>query len=187
MRTQSQNLSCASAFVLQNSINTLCTFYRMHIFLNWRNILSWIPFGSDLDPNHVCKCRRRETQRETGAGTSKLEAIYIYVYCFEVKVNIASMDRQVERERELCMYFFFNFVSFFYSGNSSTYFKVLCQSLQKKIWLYEMSSGFNSWVQSRTQNYWVWGTILTGIWSRQSERKRFGFLKGEQNSVVIHR
>ena len=29
--------------------------------------------------------------------------------------------------------FFFNFVSlFFYSGNLSTYFKVLCRSLQKK-------------------------------------------------------
>ena len=31
--------------------------------------------------------------------------------------------------------FFLNFVSlfFFYSGNSSTYFKVLCRALQKKI------------------------------------------------------
>ena len=28
--------------------------------------------------------------------------------------------------------FFLNFVSFFYSGNSSTYFKVLCRSLIKK-------------------------------------------------------
>ena len=28
--------------------------------------------------------------------------------------------------------FFLNFVSVFYSGNSSTYFKVLCRSLQKK-------------------------------------------------------
>ena len=50
-----------------------------------------------------------------------------------------------------------------------------------------MSSGFNSWEQSRTQNYWVRGTILTGIRSRQSERERFGFLKEERNSVVIHR
>ena len=31
------------------------------------------------------------------------------------------------------------------------------------------------------------GTILTGIRSRQSEQKRFGFLKEERNSVVIHR
>ena len=37
--------------------NTLHTFYRMHIFFNWRNIRSWIPFGSDLDPNRFCKCK----------------------------------------------------------------------------------------------------------------------------------
>ena len=38
-----------------------------------------------------------------------------------------------ERERDVCV-FFLNFVSlvFFYSGNSSTYFKVFCRSLQKK-------------------------------------------------------
>ena len=60
-------------------------------------------------------------------------------WCRQVKVNIASADRQVERERErekrgvcVCV-FFFNFVSlFFYSGNSSTYFKVLSRSLQRK-------------------------------------------------------
>ena len=146
MRTQNLNLSCASAFVQQgrtfHSMNVLCTFYRMHTFLNWRNILSWIPFGSDLDTNRVCKCRE-ERERD---------------WCRHVKVNLASADRQVERERErdvcVCV-FFLNFVSlfcFFYSGNSSTYFKVLCRSLQKKIWSYEMSSGFNSWVQSRTRN-----------------------------------
>ena len=37
MRTQNQNLSCASAFVRQSrifhSVNALCTFYRMHTFL----------------------------------------------------------------------------------------------------------------------------------------------------------
>ena len=37
------------------------------------------------------------------------------------------------------------------------------------------------------KNYWVRDTILTGIRSRQSERKRFGFLKEERISVVIHR
>ena len=37
--------------------NTLPTFYRIHKFLNWRNILSWIPFGSDLDPNRFGKCK----------------------------------------------------------------------------------------------------------------------------------
>ena len=42
----------------------------------------------------------------------------------------------------VCVCSFFNFVSlFFYSGNSSTYFKVLCRPLQKKNL---MSSGFNS-------------------------------------------
>ena len=38
MRTQNPDLSCASAFVRQSrtfhSINALCTFYRMHTFLN---------------------------------------------------------------------------------------------------------------------------------------------------------
>ena len=38
MRTQNPNLPCASAFVRQsrtfNNINALCTFYRMHTFLN---------------------------------------------------------------------------------------------------------------------------------------------------------
>ena len=40
-----------------------------------------------------------------------------------------------EREREMCvcvLFEFRQFVCFFYSGNSSTYFKVLCRSLQKK-------------------------------------------------------
>ena len=37
-----------------------------------------------------------------------------------------------ERERGVCV-FFLNFVSFFYSGDSSTYFKVLCRSLQKNL------------------------------------------------------
>ena len=70
MRTQNPNLSCASAFVRKvghSTVLTLC----VHTLLNWRNILSWIPFGSDLDPNRVCKCRERERERETGAGTSK--------------------------------------------------------------------------------------------------------------------
>ena len=41
-----------------------------------------------------------------------------------------------EREREgcvcVCVLFEFRQFVFFYSGNSSTYFKVLCRSLQKK-------------------------------------------------------
>ena len=59
-------------------------------------------------------------------------------WCRHVKVNIASTDRQVERERErererdVCVLFEFR-KFFFYSGNSSTYFKVLCRSLQKNL------------------------------------------------------
>ena len=36
-----------------STVLMLCmhAFYRMSKCLNWRNILSWIPFGSDLDPN----------------------------------------------------------------------------------------------------------------------------------------
>ena len=57
--------------------------------LNWRNILSWIPFGSDLDPNHICKCKLRERER------------LVHAHPF------ASTYRQVEREeREMCTSFF---------------------------------------------------------------------------------
>ena len=45
-----------------------------------------------------------------------------------------SRERERERERERCVCVLFEFrqFGFFYSGNSSTYFKVLCRSLQKK-------------------------------------------------------
>ena len=69
--------------------------------------------------------RERESERERERD-----------WCRHIKVNIPSADRQGERERErerdVCM-FVLNFVSFFfYSGNSSTYFKVcvdLCKNL----------------------------------------------------------
>ena len=68
-----------------------------------------------------------------------------------------------ERERCVCV-FFLNFVSlFFYSGNSSTYFKVLCRSLQKK-------KKKNLIVRDVLE--YNLGPILAGIRSRQSERKR---------------
>ena len=55
-------------------------------------------------------------------------------WCRHVKVNIASADRQVERERCVCVCVLFEFRQFlFYSGDSSTYFKVLCRSLQKNL------------------------------------------------------
>ena len=53
----------------------------------------------------------------------------------DIKINIPSADQQVERERERereMRVFFLNFSRFFYSGNSSTYFKVcvdLCKNL----------------------------------------------------------
>ena len=85
-----------------------------------------------------------------------------------------SIDGSTSRERERCVFFLY-FVSFFYSGNSSTYFKV-CVDLCKK--------------SDRTRCLAVsifLSTILTGIRSRQSEQKRFGFLQEERNSVVIRR
>ena len=63
---------------------------------------------------------------------------------------------------------------------SSTYFKVLCRSLQKK-------SDRTRCLAVSILEYNLGGTVLTGIRSRQSERKRFGFLKEERNSVMIHR
>ena len=86
-------------------------------------------------------------------------------WCRHIKVNIPSADRQVEREREMSV-FFLNFVSFFfYSENLSTYFKVCVDLCNKK--------------SDRTRCLAV--SIL-----EYNERKRFGFLKEEQNSVVIH-
>ena len=65
--------------------------------------------------------------RETGTCTSFREN------------QSASTDRQGERERERERYvFFLNFVIFFNSENSSTYFKASCISLQK-ILIDEMS------------------------------------------------
>ena len=58
-----------------------------------------------------------------------------------ITVNIPSADRHVERERERereMHVFFLNIARFFYSGNSSTYFKV-CVDLCKK-----SDRGFNS-------------------------------------------
>ena len=68
---------------------------------------------------------------------------------------------------------------FFYSGNSSAYFKVcvdLCKKKKKK-----------NLVVRDVKRFQFLSTILTGIRSRQSEQKHFGFLKEKRNSVVIHR
>ena len=66
--------------------------------------------------------------------------------------------------------FFFNFARFFYSGNSSTYFKV-CVDLCKK--------------SDRTRCLAV--SILEYNINWNSKSAELGFLKEEQNSVVIHR
>ena len=139
-----------------STVLTLCVLYHIHTFLNWRNIISWIPFGSDLDPNRVCKERERERD-----------------WCRHVKVNIASTDRQVGRERERCVCsFWISSVCLFFTLETRPRILKFCVDLCKKIWSYDMSSGINSWVQSRTQNYWVRGTILAGIRSWESEQKR---------------
>ena len=80
--------------------------------------------------------------------------------------------------------FFLTFVSlfFFLLWELVYVFQSLCRSLQKK------SDPTRCLAVSILEyNLGPKGTILTGIRSRQSERKRFGFLKEEQNSVVIHR
>ena len=86
-----------------------------------------------------------------------------------------STSRERERERCVCVLFEFRQIVFFLLWELSTYFKVLCRSLQKNLIVRDVL-----WFQFLS-------TILTGIPSGQNERKRFGFLKEEQNSVVIHR
>ena len=88
-----------------------------------------------------------------------------------IKVNIPSRKSDVCVCVCVCVcVFFFNFVSFFfYSGNSSAYFKQ------------------NNLIVRDVLRFQFLSTILTGIRSRQSERKRFGFLKEERNNVVIQR
>ena len=63
---------------------------------------------------------------------------------------------------------------FFYSGNSSTYFKVLCQSLHRK-------SDRARCLAVSFHEY----NLGPKITSKSAERaKAFGFLKEERNSVV---
>ena len=85
-----------------------------------------------------------------------------------------SIGGSTRRDREMCVFFLISSV-LFYSGNSSTYFKV-CVDLYKR-----------NLVVRDVKRFQFLSTILTGIRSRQSEQKRFGFLKEERNSVVIHR
>ena len=67
----------------------------------------------------------RERERLVQARQSK--------HCIDGSTS-REIEREREREREMCVLFEFRqFVFFFYSGNSSTYFKVLCRSLQKNL------------------------------------------------------
>ena len=135
-------------------------------FLNWRNILSWIPFGSDLDPNRVCKWRKRERD-----------------WCRHVKVNIASADQQVERERERCVCVLFEFRQFFllwglvyvFQSFVSIFAKTSDRTRCLAVSILEYNLGPNI--------TGVRGTILTGIRSRQSERKRFDFWSSDSSVV----
>ena len=64
----------------------------------------------------------------------------------------------------MCVCAFLNFVSlfYFYSGNSSTYFKVLCRSLQKKsdrtrclaVSILEYNINWNSKSAERMKAFW---------------------------------
>ena len=88
--------------------------------------------------------------------------------CRHVKVNIASADRQVERERE--------FRQFIFTLGTRLLISKFCVDLCKK------KSDRTRCLAVSIPEYnlgpkitGVRGTILTGIRSRQSERKRFDF------------
>ena len=95
-------------------------------------------------------------------------------------------ERERERERDVCVCsFLISSVCFFYSGNSSTYFKVLCRSLQKKKNLIKRYQFLSTISDPK-----LLGPRYNISWnSKSAERaKRFVFLKEERNSVVvIHR
>ena len=93
-------------------------------------------------------------------------------WCRHVKVNMASADRQVERERDVCVcVFFLNFVSLFYfTLGTRLRISKFCVDLCKK-------------KSDRTRCLAV--SILE--YNINWNSKRFGFLKEKRNSVVIHR
>ena len=74
----------------------------------------------------------------------------------------------------MCVCSFWISSGFFYSGNSSTYFKV-CVDLGKKS------------DRTRCLAFSILEYNINSNSKSQSERKRFGFLKEERNSVVIRR
>ena len=72
--------------------------------------------------------------------------------------------------------FFLNFVSLFF-----------VYVFQSFVSIFAKKSDRTRCLAVSILEYNLGGTILTGIRSGQSERKRFGFLKEERNSVMIHR
>ena len=81
------------------------------------------------------------------------------------------------REREMCVcVFFLNFVSLFFVYVFQSFVSIFAKKSDRTRCLAVSFLEYN-----------LGGTILTGIRSRQSERKGFGFLKEERNSVMIHR
>ena len=72
--------------------------------------------------------------------------------------------------------FFLNFVSLFFVYVFQSFVSIFAKKSDRMRCLAVSILEYN-----------LGGTILTGIRSRQSERKRFGFLKEERNSVMIHR
>ena len=100
-----------------------------------------------------------------------------------VKVNIASADRQGEGGGRDVRVLFLHFVSLFFLLWELFYIFQSCVLIFAK----KSDRTRCLAVSILEYNYWVRGTILTGIRSRQREGKRFGFLKEERNSVMIHR
>ena len=108
----------------------LLTFYRMRKFLNWRNILSWIPFGSDLDPNRFCKCGERERERRL-----------VHAHRFG--------NRRIEVCVCVCACACSFWISSFFNSEIS---KFRLQIFAKKFWSYEMS--FSDCLEVEAKAFW---------------------------------
>ena len=125
MRTQNPNLSCASAFVRQSrtfhSINVLCTFYRMHTFLNpeYHSGLIWIQTVF-ANVEREREMQARQSKPCTGGSTSRERE--------------REREREKERERCVCVcVFFLNFVSFvFFTLGTRLRISKFCVDLCKK-------------------------------------------------------
>ena len=100
------------------------------------------------------------------------------------------IDKSTSRERErcvcVCIRFEFRQFVFFTLGTRlriSKFCVDLCKKSDRTRCLAVLILEYNL----GPKNYWVQATILTGIRSRQSELKRFGFLKEERISMHLQR